>query len=1056
MNKRFSGAVKDKLTAVYTRDILDRLFAYLVEGGRFAFFIVDIDNFKLINDCNGHKRGDEILADVSRLLTEHARKGYVIRMGGDEFAIILPGFSKKSAVEFANKLFSSLKKKIFKGNPDLTVGLSVGIALYPDDCNNVEKLMEKADERLYTAKRNGRNCYCLDDKEEKKSISLLYEPVRLIGREREFISMKKRLDRVVEGKGSVLIVKGEQGMGKTFLCNKFLDYVRIRGGEVRSIQLLSNPQFSIYSSIAKIVKGLAGKSNELKTIIRKLPGKHREQLSRLAYSDELFKENATENLEYKLYKAVRVLVEKLASSFSFMVIFIDRFENIDRNSINLMKHLLAYSFNVPVLFLITVRESKNLYMEEVWKEIEESVIERPIVLEKFGKEEYRNLIKTLLRGTEISGDLASFFLQKTGGSPLFTKELLSSAISKGMIEKRDGMWIMGDKRSGDMIPGSLKNILEERLSGLNEEERKFLSLASILGIEFSIEHLKEIESKSYESMFELLRRPISFEIVEDKGEGKFSFRLLYHSLLYEKIPDSEKRMLHMKVASMLEKNKNGNMDKEIFFHYKNAGEITKSIPIAEKICDNAMKKGNAKEAKKYADFVFSNLRVKDAKDVPVISTVARCYSMNRMYDKAVGVYRKIMKVLPAKKVESILAITELYHKKGAYSLAIDELLKIKDASSFQKVKVFNAVAKNLLSLGRLKRSEVYAKKAISWAKRYKMKQDEAEGYYTIGGVFWYKGEYELAEDYLNKALDIYCKLGKSVRIAMVMNRLGIVRWSQGRLMEGEELISKAVQIFRKYSKIEEENSCYTNMGILNEALGRWKKAEGYYRRSIEMAEFLNQRSVLSRNYNNMGTLLLKMGDYEEAIKCFKETIKIRSKDGDLIEFGSYCNNLGAAYMFQGDYKASLHFLNKGRKIFEEYGAVGMKIDNLNTLFELFIYKNEKDMAKNISLILENIVDSNGTDFQKAQFYRVMSKFMRESKAIDKSRKFARMSIEHLNEGEEKYEYGKSLLELGLVLYEDGDEENAKKEFMKSRAIFKELGAEKAARRVERIIEKRQG
>jgi diguanylate cyclase (GGDEF)-like protein len=123
---------------------------------------LDLDGFKAINDTYGHAYGDEILKMVSQRLLSNARKeDTVARLGGDEFVVVLGEIhSLADAQGPAAKLVEALSEPFFINDLTLRLSTSIGIALYPDDAENVDALISIADYALYEAKRSGKNRYC--------------------------------------------------------------------------------------------------------------------------------------------------------------------------------------------------------------------------------------------------------------------------------------------------------------------------------------------------------------------------------------------------------------------------------------------------------------------------------------------------------------------------------------------------------------------------------------------------------------------------------------------------------------------------------------------------------------------------------------------------------------------------------------------------------------------------------------------------------------------------------------------------------------------------------
>jgi diguanylate cyclase (GGDEF)-like protein len=134
-------------------------------GQRFAVLCLDLDGFKQVNDTRGHEVGDSLLVAVAQRLRDNVREfDTVSRMGGDEFAIIQPlGHQPAAAVSLAKRLVEALSTPFnIAGRPAL-IGVSIGIALYPQHGDSADLLLRHADLALYGAKNAGRRTYQLFD-----------------------------------------------------------------------------------------------------------------------------------------------------------------------------------------------------------------------------------------------------------------------------------------------------------------------------------------------------------------------------------------------------------------------------------------------------------------------------------------------------------------------------------------------------------------------------------------------------------------------------------------------------------------------------------------------------------------------------------------------------------------------------------------------------------------------------------------------------------------------------------------------------------------------------
>ena len=153
----------DFLTQVANRASFDRAITDLVNdfyrrNYPFALLMIDIDNFKKINDTYGHQAGDYVLRELARVLKSQLRaRDIIARYGGEEFAIILPGVTFSQAIRVAERLRRAVEKHLFKyGDKVIPVTISIGVALMREGLDETA-LVEKADKALYLAKRSGKN-----------------------------------------------------------------------------------------------------------------------------------------------------------------------------------------------------------------------------------------------------------------------------------------------------------------------------------------------------------------------------------------------------------------------------------------------------------------------------------------------------------------------------------------------------------------------------------------------------------------------------------------------------------------------------------------------------------------------------------------------------------------------------------------------------------------------------------------------------------------------------------------------------------------------------------
>ena len=165
--------IKDPLTKLYNRRFLEETLPISIatanrENKKLAFLMIDMDHFKEVNDTYGHKSGDMVLERLAKILKSSVRKNdLIIRYGGEEFLIILQNVkSKEDAIQVAEKIRKSVQNTEMEIEEGVIIKktISIGLSVYPDNCEKGWECIKYADMALYKAKNSGRNKVVVFDK----------------------------------------------------------------------------------------------------------------------------------------------------------------------------------------------------------------------------------------------------------------------------------------------------------------------------------------------------------------------------------------------------------------------------------------------------------------------------------------------------------------------------------------------------------------------------------------------------------------------------------------------------------------------------------------------------------------------------------------------------------------------------------------------------------------------------------------------------------------------------------------------------------------------------
>lgn len=262
-------AIIDELTKCYVRRYFEQRFREEFsradrQGTSLSLLMIDVDHFKEINDHNGHAAGDVVLREIAATVKRSLRSyDLFARIGGDEFAVILPEVGFQDAYRVAEKIRNAVAQLLYPGIQG-KVTLSIGIACYPlHHVSNVESLMKKADMALYKAKQMGRNnCFFYGQQEMLE----LFGSVAAEGAAASQMTVASLLKKIEDTS------KGETSEEMEFLIGKSIDVLKDLHEQINQLKIMAvqmNNQIHQFDSRSLKVKILAD-------MLQKLIEKHGE------------------------------------------------------------------------------------------------------------------------------------------------------------------------------------------------------------------------------------------------------------------------------------------------------------------------------------------------------------------------------------------------------------------------------------------------------------------------------------------------------------------------------------------------------------------------------------------------------------------------------------------------------------------------------------------------------------------------------------------------------------------------------------------------------------
>ncbi len=594
----------DELTRIHNlRYFRDRVPLYLdkakAEEWNVAFFMLDIDDFKTINDNHGHMVGDRALIHFSEILVQKMKpEGLAIRYAGDEFVLIIPKIDKAKAARIGKEIQQILDTSPLKiGQKQVSLNCSIGVSLYPQDGDHLKDLFEKADEALYVAKEQGKSRVVITPESGKlltpaKLNSILDTPY-IVGRETLVEFLEGHLSK--KGNPKVFpILMGGEGTGKT----RLLKFAREVAQKELDFTLFAKGypfwQSDMYGAVFSALENLFEQQHTLSDeVFARLDDKYRlsmkPRLSSWKFKEIRATEKITESDSMTLFEALTQTFFILRE-MGHGAVLLDDVDQIDTPSLQFFGSQFGHREGGQLHFIsairspdLTIGEEKILSLIEAMPELTSGKRLEKLQLAALQTEHVQQLAAKLFDGKTLSQETAETLLRNSSGNPLFIVEAISTLLLEGKIQVLKDKWDLSQVKPGD-VPSSLHEMLKARLMRLSLEAINILKMAAVLGEKINPQQLARMAKLKVHQVLNALgdaQRALLIEEGPNPDEYFFSHRVS-RAVLYSMIDEEEREQYHVRAAE-LEEEYGGQYPERIVgrlaYHFHNAGKLERAAEM---------------------------------------------------------------------------------------------------------------------------------------------------------------------------------------------------------------------------------------------------------------------------------------------------------------------------------------------------------------------------------------------------------------------------------------------------------------------------------------------
>jgi tetratricopeptide (TPR) repeat protein len=375
-----------------------------------------------------------------------------------------------------------------------------------------------------------------------------------VGREGELERLREAADEAFAGRGSVLMLVGEPGIGKTRTAQELETYARMRGAQVlwgRAHEASGAPAYWPWVQIGRAW----GRANDVRALSEVLQGAGAELVrlfpelpSILGQEPQELPPVADESAQFRLFDSY-VSFLRAASDDSPLVVVLDDIHWADKPTLLLLQHMAREVSNARLLLVGTYRDtelSRTHPLSEALAELNRESGFQRVVLRGLEEPEVRAYLAATT-GREPARDLVTRIFEETEGNPFFLAEVVNLMTEEGSFE--------AGSVSDVALPDGVREALGRRLDRLSEEANELLTTAAVVGREFDYETLKLLSEHEDDALLSLLEAALDERVIEEMdraGRYRFTHALMQETLLDE-LSTTRRVRLHGAIATALER-----------------------------------------------------------------------------------------------------------------------------------------------------------------------------------------------------------------------------------------------------------------------------------------------------------------------------------------------------------------------------------------------------------------------------------------------------------------------------------------------------------------------
>ncbi|MBN1551906.1 tetratricopeptide repeat protein [bacterium] len=779
-----------------------------------------------------------------------------------------------------------------------------------------------------------------------KPRAYLYRP-RFAGREDILDRFSDYLSNLNSGKGSLIMIGGESGIGKTRLLLHLAQLAKsykigVLTGECayRDSYGLGNESQAPFAALKHPLQYIADYCNDKgvaetdRVLGRrgKILANYEPRLATLPGQEKYPEPQPlpAEAAQLRLYTYMLETFTALTQGKK-LILLLDNLQWVDELTLGFLHFTISIRQleRIPLLVVGTYRtEEVNARTQSL---LNASRINH-IVLGSLDEKAINAVISDMMGVSETSTAFVRYLTKASEGNPFFVSEYLREAVASGIIYRNhQGIWHaaeMGDRYITEKdlellpMPRVLVDLVERRLEFLSDQAMNLLSRASVIGSVvdgLSLWYLVPYCGESLDLLDELLKRQVLNEI--SPGQYSFAHRKL-HEIAYQRLPADLRSELHETMANAIESIHADNLEGHyaaLSRHWELSGHTVKAGAYYLIMARNAVS----------------------------------CYA----FQEAESAYRSYLNLVDRPTAETIGVRIDLAKKvlfiQGRFTEALTEFTQcLEDARTINEIKLesesIREMAEMHVALGNLDEATSLCDQAVLIQRKENDLAGEAMTLSCLAQIHYFQGRLEEAKALYHKTAEIFTKLGNTEFVGKVKAEQAPICWIQGEKKKAQSLYEEALIFYAQAGDRLAVAKCKQNLAVTYKYFGEINRARELYKDALSMVVEIGDRQTEGVILSNLSSLYSNNNELETAEKLLKKALKIHREIHDRRLEGITLNHLAMVFGRKGEMEEAVRMYHESLAINREVSNTRMEAETLSSLARLKrIMENDLETAEKL-------------------------------------------------------------------------------------------------------------